>query len=65
MQIYQHEILQLSGAQDEWKRSEEVCKSVSSVLNCLQDLAMYITMPEEDLPELHASKEFVYQTLLA
>ncbi|KAG6867711.1 hypothetical protein C0993_012019 [Termitomyces sp. T159_Od127] len=56
---------QLSEAQNEWKQSEEVLKRVSSVLHSLQDLGLYTTMPDEDLQKLHASKELLYQTLLA
>lgn len=65
LKTYQYEILQLSGAQDEWKRSEEVSKTISSVLRSLQDLGGYLTIAGQDLSELHTSKELLYQTLLA
>lgn len=64
VRISQDQILQLCGAQDEWKQSEEVAKKVGSVLRSLEDLGFYATLPGQDLSELHASKELLYQTLL-
>lgn len=64
IQIYQDKILQLTGAQDEWKRAEEVAKKVHSVLQALEDLAMYATLPGEDLPALYTSKELLFQSVL-
>ncbi|KAG6877327.1 hypothetical protein C0993_008547 [Termitomyces sp. T159_Od127] len=64
LKTYQNEILQLSGAQGEWKRSEDVLNRVSSILKSLEDLGLYATLPEQDLPALHASEELLYQSLL-
>lgn len=64
MQTYQHEILQLAGAGDEWKHSEEVSKTILTVLRSLQDLELYTTMEGENLAVVHNEREFLYQDLL-
>lgn len=65
MKTYQHEILQLSGAGDEWKLLEKVQKSVLDILRSLQNLGLYTTFEGEDLKAMYDKKEFLYQSLLA
>ncbi|KNZ76922.1 hypothetical protein J132_10869, partial [Termitomyces sp. J132] len=62
---YQDNILQLFGAQEEWKQSEKVSQRVSAVLRSLEDLGGYMVLPDQDWPALYASREFLYQTLLS
>ncbi|KAG6830942.1 hypothetical protein H0H93_013893 [Arthromyces matolae] len=65
--IYLHEILQLSGCGDEYRRGQEVARKVSSLFSSLDDLGLHTTICDDGMPDfetLHDRKEFLYQTLL-
>ncbi|KAH0584530.1 hypothetical protein H2248_010064 [Termitomyces sp. 'cryptogamus'] len=63
LQSYHGHILQLVGVGQELKSAEEVITHFDNVRRSLEDLGAMV-FEEQDVIELHTSKQFLYQTIL-